>query len=384
MKILHTADWHVGRTIRGRSRADEHRDVLGEIVAIAADRQVDLVLVAGDLFDTAAPSAESERIVYRALLDLAAVAPVVAIAGNHDHPGRLRAVTPLLELGRVTMAPNLARPDDGGVVRVTSEGGETARVALLPFLSRRAIVRADELMAGEAAEHEGTYAARLERVIGRLVGEPDLGEINLIVAHLMVHGAATGGGERSAHTIFDYSIPAGAFPGGLNYVALGHLHRPQRIPAPAPVWYSGSPLQLDFGEVGDTKGVLVVDVEPGLPAQVEEVRLSKGRRLLHLEGTLEQVIEQGRALDGVYLRVELDEPARAGLADEVRAELPDAVDVTLSPERRERRSEAPAAKVGRSPIELFTEYLQIRDARDERVEALFAELLGDVGAAAVS
>ncbi len=380
MRILHTSDWHVGRTIRGRSRAEEHRDVLTEIVEIAADRRVDLVLVAGDLFDTAAPSAEAERIVYRALLDLAEVAPVVAIAGNHDHPGRLRAVTPLLELGRVTMAATLARPDEGGVVDVVTERGETARLALVPFVSRRAIVRAADLMEGEASEHEGTYAARLQRIIAHLVGEPDLDVVNVVVAHLTVVGATPGGGERRAHTVLDYPIPAGAFPGGLSYVALGHFHRAQRIPAASTVWYSGSPLQLDFGEAGHTKAVLLVEAAPGVPARVEEVPLTSGRRLVHLVGTLEEVIEAGRGLDDAYLRVELDEPARAGLADEVRAELPDAVEVTLTPERREHRPAGGPTRVGRTPVELFAEYLDAREARDERVEALFAELLGDVGA----
>ena len=86
MRILHTSDWHVGKTIRGRSRADEHIAVLAEIAAIASAEDVDLVLVTGDLFDTAAPTAESERIVYRALLDLAATdATVIVLGGNHDN-----------------------------------------------------------------------------------------------------------------------------------------------------------------------------------------------------------------------------------------------------------------------------------------------------------
>src|SRR5213596_2801936 len=102
MKLLHTSDWHVGKLLRGRSRADEHREVLAEIAGIAAAEEVDAVLVAGDLFDTAAPSPESEEIVYRALLGLAATgATVVVVAGNHDNPRRLSAVAPLLELGRV-------------------------------------------------------------------------------------------------------------------------------------------------------------------------------------------------------------------------------------------------------------------------------------------
>ena len=97
MRLLHTADWHVGRAIRGHSRADEHRAVLSEIAGLAAEHQVDVVLIAGDQFDTAAPSAEAEQIVYRALLDLAATgAQVVLVAGNHDNPRRWGAIAPLL------------------------------------------------------------------------------------------------------------------------------------------------------------------------------------------------------------------------------------------------------------------------------------------------
>ena len=111
MKILHTADWHVGRTLRGRNRADEHRAVLDEIVAITRDAAVDLVLVAGDQFDRAVPTPESEEIVYDALLRLARTgAQVVVIAGNHDNPRRLTAVRPLLELAN---ADSLRPPTQG-------------------------------------------------------------------------------------------------------------------------------------------------------------------------------------------------------------------------------------------------------------------------------
>ncbi|MGZ4210916.1 MAG: metallophosphoesterase family protein, partial [Actinomycetota bacterium] len=89
MKLLHTSDWHVGKTLRGRDRSDEHRAVLREITGIARDRAVDLVIVAGDLFESAAPTADAERIVYRALLDLSDVAPVIIVSGNHDNDRRL-------------------------------------------------------------------------------------------------------------------------------------------------------------------------------------------------------------------------------------------------------------------------------------------------------
>lgn len=143
MKVLHTSDWHVGKAIRGESRADEHRAVLQEIVGIAESEQVDLVIVAGDLFDSASPTAEAEEIVYRALLGLASAGiPVAVIAGNHDNAKRLQAVAPLLELGKVVLVAEPTRPDHGGVIELTTGDGTEVRLAMLPFVSKRGIVRA--------------------------------------------------------------------------------------------------------------------------------------------------------------------------------------------------------------------------------------------------
>jgi len=376
VKILHTSDWHVGRTIRGRSRADEHRAVLAEISGIAATEAVDLILVAGDLFDVVAPSPESEQIVFRALLDLAGIAPVVIVAGNHDHPRRLEAVAPLLELGRVQVGATLRRPEEGGVITVDTESGQRARIALVPFVGQRAIVSAGDLMALDPDQHGGKYAGRLAAVISKLTEGISLDQVNLVVAHLMVAGGTLGGGERSAHTIFDYAVSAQTFDGSLSYVALGHLHRAQKVPAAGPVWYSGSPLQMDFGESEDHKAVLLVEAEPGVPARVREVPLSAGRRLLRLRGTLEQIASLQDEVGDAYLRIELEETARVGLADEVRELFPDAVDVTIAtPE--EARVAAPPARLGRPPQELFTEYLTQKNALDERLVALFDELLAE-------
>ena len=155
MRILHTSDWHVGKTIRGLSRLDEHRRVLGEIASVARDRGVDLVLVAGDLYESAAPSAEAEQVVLRALLDLHDTgAKVVVIAGNHDNPGRFEAIRPLMaELG-ITVLGHVARPEAGGVIEHTTGAGERAHLALLPFCSQRYTVRAAQLMSQEAFEND--------------------------------------------------------------------------------------------------------------------------------------------------------------------------------------------------------------------------------------
>jgi exonuclease SbcD len=373
MKIVHTADWHVGRMMRGRSREDEHRQVLSEIAAVAGSEKADLTVVAGDIFDTASPGPASEEIVYRALLDLAEVSPVVIVAGNHDHPGRLKAVAPLLTLGRITVGAAVARPGDGGVLDLPSLG---ARLALIPFIGKRGIIKVEEILHLDAAERIGEYADRVRSVVAALTAGMTPDTVNLVVGHLMVAGGQTGGGERTAH-LFDYAVPALAFPGHLSYVALGHLHRPQRIPAPTPIWYSGSPLQLDFGEVEDRKAVLIIEAEPGLPAVVTSHSLSGGKRLRTLKGTLAQIEGMADGVGDDFLRIELDEPARAGLAEEVRAIMPGAVEVRLAGVNAQQPTEVPR-RLGRDPGELFREYLVSRNIRDDRLEALFDELAAEL------
>jgi DNA repair protein SbcD/Mre11 len=375
LKLLHTADWHVGKTVRGRSRAAEHEAVLAEIVGVAHREAVDLVVVAGDLFDTAAPTPESERIVYQTLLGLSAHGsrPVVVVAGNHDNARRLDAVSPVFGTGSVHVTGRIARPDDGGVLSFDL-AGHPVRVALLPFVSQRSIVTADQLMSADADQHALAYAERLGRITDVLASAFTDDAVNLVVAHAMVAGGLLGGGERSAHTIFDYAVPAGTFPVQTHYVALGHLHRTQRIDGPCPIWYPGSPLQMDFGEQADTKHVLVVDAAPGVPAKVTQVALESGRRFRTVSGTLAELA--GAVVDGSddFVRVIVREQGRVGLADEVRDLFPEAVDI---------RVEAPDADVGapssvaidqRSPHELFADYLTAQQIDDQRLLDLFDQL----------
>ena len=378
MRLLHTSDWHVGKRVRGHSRADEHRAVLAEMVEIAERESVDLVVVAGDLYETAAPTPESEKIVNDALLDLASVAPVVAVAGNHDNPRRLVAVESLLRLGRITMVSDPRAPGDGGCVDL-DVGDTPTRVALLPFVSQRAIVRAEELMTNAAYENAQRYGERLQRVLEVLCSGFDGDHVNLVVAHAFVTGGTTGGGERPAHLVDEYGLSAVDFPPTAGYVALGHLHRPQQMLGPTAIHYCGSPLQLDFGEQDQAKQVNLVDLEPGLPAKVQAVALRSGRRMRTLTGTVAQLAalaeieSEAAALAEDWLRVRVTEPTRAGLADEVRSLLGQrVVDVrvqSIDSPRVVRHRE------GRDPRELFASYLAESEIADRALEARFAELL---------
>jgi exonuclease SbcD len=380
VKFLHTADWHIGRMIRGRSRADEHEAVLAELASIARTQEVDAVLVCGDIFDTAAPTPESERIAYRGLLDLASSgARVVVIAGNHDSDRRWQAVQPLLELGAVITRPVFADPETSVVEVPSRDGRELMLVAALPFLSQRWVVKASQLMGGQAAESVQLYEERYRQLTEWLCARFRPDAVNVVAAHAFVHGSDPSGSERAAHLSSAYGVPATVFPSTAHYVALGHLHRPQEIPGPCPIRYCGSPLQLDFGEAGQQKVAVVVEATPGVPARVTEVPLTAGRQLAIVEGTLPELkaVATTHERSDQYLRVHVREKLRVGLADEVRELFPNAVDVVLEGSTaRGHREERVVA--GRSPRELFDAYLESVGVDDDALSALFDELYEEV------
>ena len=176
--------------------------------------------------------------------------------------------------------------------------------------------------------------------------------VNIVIAHATLLGGRRGGGERDVQTSLDYELPPSLFPPSAHYVALGHLHRQQEIPGPCPIFYSGSPLAVDFGDEANEPAVLVVTAAPGIRADVSPVPIAGGRALRTLRGTLDDVIAEGEQAGEAYLRVILAEPARAGLGDLVREKLPNALEVQLDEAHRPQpggRGGARPSRAGRSP-----------------------------------
>ena len=383
MKILHTSDWHVGKVLKGRDRHDEHVAVLRSIVQTARDEDVDVVLVAGDLFETAAPTAKAQGLVMRSLLALREDGRhVVVIAGNHDNQALLDAVyRPVLgELGlHVLGTPK--RPDSGGLTTLRARSGEMINIAALPFLSHRYAVRAAEVLLHETAEHSLDYARRVADIVALLTRDFTSDAVNVVMAHATLLGGRRGGGERDVQTTLDYELSASMFPATAHYVALGHLHRQQEIPGPCPIFYCGSPLAIDFGEEANESVALVVNAAPGIRADARPVPVTGGRRLRTLRGTLDEVIAEGEQAGDAYLRVVLAEPGRAGLGDLVREKLPNALEVMLDDEHRPRpgtRDGDKPSRVGRSPLQLFSDYLGEQNIEDPRIPGMFAELLDEI------
>jgi exonuclease SbcD len=380
MKILHTSDWHVGKVLKGRDRYDEHEAVLRSLVQAARAQDVDLVLIAGDMFETSAPSPRSQGLVMRALLALREDGrQVVAIAGNHDNANLLDSVyRPVLgELG-LHVAGTPKAPDAGGTLHLRTRGGEQATVAAMPFLSQRYAVRAAELLLHEAAEHALDYARRVADIVALLTAGFSQDAVNIVMAHATLLGGRRGGGERDVQTTFEYEVPASIFPASAHYAALGHLHRQQEIPAPCPAWYCGSPLAIDFGEEANEPGALIVTAAPGIRADARRVPVTGSRPLRTLRGPLDQVIAEGEQAGDAYLRVILAESARAGLGDLVRDKLPNALEVQLDDAHRAQpgsRGGDQPSRAGRTPLELFGDYLGEHKVDDPRVLTMFADLL---------
>jgi exonuclease SbcD len=378
MRILHTSDWHVGKVLKGQPRMAEHIEVLRQVVEIARTERPDLVIVAGDLFDTAAPTPDATRVVTRALSALGGTgAQVVAIAGNHDNGPALDALRAWADAAGIVLRGTVRDRAADHLIEGATATGERFRLVALPFLSQRYAVRATEMFALSAAEATQTYADHLGRLMQSLTATFDGDTVNLITAHLTVVGATLGGGERDAHTIQAYAVPTTVFPTTAHYVALGHLHRRQAVLGPCPVHYSGSPIAIDFGEEENPPSVTIVEVTADTAAKTRNVPITVATPLRTVRGTLAELstLDTG----GAWLRVYVSERPRAGLREAVQELLPRALEVRVDPAMLDDRETLPAARrSGRAPRELFADYLASKGHADPAVSALFDRLYGEV------
>jgi exonuclease SbcD len=382
MRILHTADWHAGKVLKGRSRLDEQAAVLGEIVGIARAEDVDLVIVAGDVFDAAAPVPAAQALVMRTLLALHEDdRQVVVLAGNHDNPHLLDVYRPVLGTVGIHVVGTFRGPGDGGLIPLTARTGEDARVAALPFLSHRFAVRAAEALHGTPVQHSIAYALKWAELVEALTAGFEDGTVNLLAAHGTLRGGRLGGGEREAQTVMSYYLEPGTFPESIQYAAFGHLHRRQHLPGPCPLWYAGSPLAVDFGDETIRPGVLIVTVEPGQEAQVREVEITTARRLRTVRGSLDELAAVAGDVEGAWLRAIVAERPRPGLAEAVRELLPGALSIDIDERFRPASRHAAAVRHDRGPRGLFRDYLaDSGHGGSDELTALFDRLLDEVTA----
>jgi exonuclease SbcD len=298
MRLIHTADWHLGRLFHNVHLTRDQEHVLEQLVALAADVKPAAVIVAGDLYDRAVPPTEAVDLldgVLTELVDRLGI-PVVAIAGNHDSAVRVGFASALLRERGLHLVGSLAQAAPAIVLR--DEHGPV-RVSALPF--------ADPAEARHAYADEGIHdqhavsAAGVGRALAAAAGH----ERHVLVAHAFVAGGLESESERPLSVGGAQMVPAGVFS-GFDYVALGHLHRPQACGSET-VRYAGSLLKYSFAEHAHDKSVCVVDIGPPGSASgqaghagraavtVETVALSPRRDVRRLEGTLAELLERGPA-----------------------------------------------------------------------------------------
>lgn len=327
MRILHTADWHAGRSLHGVDRTPEISSALQEVAEMAVSERADVIVVAGDVYDSRNPSAAAEEAVYDFFLRTSSHGiPSVVIAGNHDSPARLDAVARMLRLANVHAVGGFRPAGQGGLLQL-EVGGHILKVAALPFLSERRMVDADALLSGDTGAHRDTYRTTMRKLVDNLTHGFDHTSVNLLAMHTTFEGATLANSEYAFHSTSSYTVPPTLVPEGANYAALGHIHKPQPVVGlpDAKARYSGSLLQLDFGEVGDAKGVLLIEAQPGKPSQVTTLPLSAGRRLQRVvldEAEVDVRLAELAQLNGwLKLVVRLDAP-RPGLKERLQQHLP--------------------------------------------------------------
>ncbi|HYF26102.1 MAG TPA: exonuclease SbcCD subunit D C-terminal domain-containing protein [Baekduia sp.] len=276
MRLLHTADWHLGRSFHGESLLAAHAAVADHVATLAREARVDAVVLAGDLYDRAVAPADAVTLAGETLARLAEVCQVVLLPGNHDSAARLAFAAPLLERSRLHV-----RCDPGrcGMPVPVGDG----LVFALPYLEPdlvRGVLGVDE------RSHAAVLGAAMDAVRAELARRGERVPV-AVAAHAFVAGGLVSDSERDLTVGGADAVASDAFAGA-DYVALGHLHRPQRVGDRGR--YAGAPVPLSFSEAGHTPSVAVVDVRAGAEAQVELVPCPVHRPLARLEGTLEELL----------------------------------------------------------------------------------------------
>jgi exonuclease SbcD len=303
MRVLHTSDWHVGRMFHGRDLLADQEAVLGGMADLVEDERVDVVVVSGDLYDRAVPSGEAVSACTRILDRIrAAGARLVITPGNHDSAPRLGAFAPFAAAGGLHLRTAVAELDRPVLLEDTH--GPVALYGI-PYLEPEP---ARHSLGIDAAGHAGVLTEAMRRVRADLAGRGD-GVRSVVLAHAFVTGGAPSASERTISVGGVEQVPSAVFD-GVDYVALGHLHGPQRLAEH--LRYSGSPLAYSFSEARHHKSVWLVELDAHGLAGVERRELPVPRPLATVSGTLSSLLSDpshDRLVD-MYLSVELTDRVR--------------------------------------------------------------------------
>lgn len=373
MRILHTSDWHLGKHLEGYSRLEEQEKFIEELIEIIDRESVDLVIIAGDIYDNGNPSAKAEKLFYSSLkrITKGGKIPALIIAGNHDNPDRLVAASPLAyEQGIILLGtPNSKavagdydyyRIVDAGEGYIEIEKNNEHLLALtLPYPSEK---RLNEMISEslEEEEQQKSYSQKIGSILENLSSKFREDTINIVVGHFYVAGGEVSDSERPVQLGGSYVVEADVFPQKAQYIALGHLHRPQKVKGTdLEAYYSGSPIQYSKSEISYAKSVYIVDLLPGQKAVVKEILLKNYKPIEvwkcdSIEEAIMKCKENSDKDVWVYLEIKTDRVLLQSEIKEMRRLKKDIVEI----------------------VPVFNdeeEELEIEDIREKTLEELFVD-----------
>ena len=366
MRLIHTADWHLGRRFRGIDRTPEIASALDQLLKQAITLEVDAVLIAGDIFDVPNPPAYAERIAYKFFCGLQeAGIPAIAIAGNHDSASRTDSIAQLLAHVGVRALGKPRRAADGGTIILNTNSGKLC-VGAMPFASEQRLLDADAFWHKDDANRRSSYRKLIADLFENLTSDFRDNTVNILMGHLSVDGARLAKSEAPYYTRDKYLVSPQILPPEAQYIALGHIHIHQRIAKNSTAYYSGSLIQLDFGEAEQEKGFVLIELEPGSAAKVEFKPLicQKPLKVLKCNSeNLDKTLEANQYHPGFLKVIVQMQSPEIGLADRVRQICSQALLVEPRYPEVEQESLTETTNIDPNkfdPLEEFCNYYQYR------------------------
>lgn len=404
MRVLHTADWHLGKTLEGQSRLEEQALFLRDFVRMAEDERADVIVIAGDIYDSVNPPAKAEMLFYDTLKKLSPKGErlIIVIAGNHDNPERLVAAGPLAMEHGIIMAGlpgTVIRLGKYGKHRITESGAgyfkaevacadgvkERLVCTLVPYPSEKRLAEVLYEEQEDEKKDAEDYAARLDRMFRMLEVHFEEQSVNLMCAHLFAMGSISAGSERSLSLGNSYLIDGALFPKKADYIALGHIHKPQKVlHTGGRARYAGAPLHYHKNEAAYKNVCLLAELHPGQKPQITSVSVPVYKpieiwRCDGVEDALKKCEAHHEDASYVYLEIETDRYIREDEMKEMKQWKQDIMEIKPILKKTDTKENGSKAVAEQSMEELFRNFYRQEKGTEvsEETLKLFLEIAGE-------
>lgn len=371
MRLVHTSDWHLGKSLENISRLDEQEKFCNDFVRLVEEKEVDMVLIAGDIYDTYNPSAAAENLFYSTIERLSAKGKryVHIIAGNHDNPDRLQAANPILANKGISILGyprSIAQKGkfEGFEIIEAKEGftklkfkDEIVNILSLPYPSEK---RLNEIIDGyrDEGDMQKSYSQKVGEIFRNLETNYRDNEINIALSHIFVVGSNISDSERRIELGASLLVEKKDLPARSQYTALGHIHKPQRMSKEYRAYYSGSPIQYSKNERTFAKSVYIVDLKAGQEALVRQEFVNNYRpiEVFKCQGIEEalEIAESKKDLDIFsYFEIETDKSLEAEDIRTLKKTMKNALEIRPVIKRKDDFVKKEVVDINRGNIESF-------------------------------